>query len=218
MSKAYTEADLADQLDSDLTWRLRELSDLKSAIGSSQLNARSVLLRSLVTMLYAHWEGHIRFCANKYFEHVTLRKHRYDQLEKQLYINSFITRLDALHLRRVSVDERCQLISEVLESSQNRFSRINPSLIDTRSNLNTDVLKDLCLICGVDFSYFEIKTTFIDVILLKRRNSIAHGEETYIESGELDTLIAEVVGLMRAFKDAVQNKVYTKSYLRGVAA
>jgi hypothetical protein len=70
----------------------------------------------------------------------------------------------------------------------------------------------------VDFSYFELKTAFIDVILLKRRNSIAHGEETYIESGELDTLIAEVVGLMRAFKDAVQNKVYAKSYLRGVAA
>lgn len=213
MSKAYTEADLADQLDSDLTWRLRELSDLKTAIANSQRNARSVLLRSLVTVLYAHWEGHIRFCAIKYFEHVTLRRHRYDQLEKQLYINSFLARLDTLHLNRVGISERCLLISNILDSSQSRFSRINPSLIDTRSNLSSRVLRDLCQICAIDYSYFEGKITFIDVILLKRRNSIAHGEETYIDNDELDILIAEGVGLMRAFKDALQNKVYTRSYL-----
>lgn len=180
MSKARTEADLADHLDSDLTWRLRELSDLKAAISNSQPNARSVLLRSLVTMLYAHWEGHVRFCASKYFEHVTLRRHRYDQLEKQLYRNNLLARLDALHHSRVSVAERCRLISDVLESSEKRFSRINPSLIDTQSNLNSQVLKDLCLICAVDFSHFEAETAFIDVFLLKRRNSIAHGEEVYI--------------------------------------
>lgn len=215
MSKAYTSADLADQLDADLTWRVRELSDLKTAIARSQRNAQSVLLRSLVIMLYAHWEGHVRFCASKYFEHITLRKHRYDQLEKQLYINSFLSRLDVFHSSRGSVDERCQLISDVLDSSQKRFSRINPSLIDTRANLNTRVLKDLCQICSVDFTYFETKTAFIDVILLKRRNSIAHGQWTYIRSDEMDTLVKEGVGLMRAFKDSLQNKVYTTSYLAG---
>ena len=213
MSKAYTEDDLADQLDSDLTWRLRELSDLKVAIKNSQQNARSVLLRSLVTILYAHWEGHIRFCAQKYFEHVALRKYPYVRLERQLYVNRFLARLDALYRSRISVTERCQLISDVLDSSQERFSRISPSLIDTRSNLNSDVMKSLCQICAVDFSYFEAMTVFIDVILVKRRNSIAHGEETYIDSDELDDLIEVGVGLMRAFKDALQNKAYTKSYL-----
>lgn len=213
MSKAYTENDLADQLDSDLTWRLRELSDLKIAIKNSQPPARTVLLRSLVTILYAHWEGHIRFCAEKYFEHVALRKYPYDRLERQLYVNRFLAPLDAIYRRRLSVGERCRLISEVLDSRQERFSRVSPSLIDTRSNLNSDVLKDLCLICAVDFSYFEAKTVFIDVILLKRRNSVAHGEETHIYSDELDDLVEEGVGLMRAFKQALQNKVYAKSYL-----
>src|ERR1700730_12989375 len=213
MSKARTEAELADQLDSDLTWRLRELSDLKAAIANSQKNARSVLLRSLMTMLYAHWEGHIRFCANKYFEYVTLRKHQYNELEKQLYINNFLSRLDALHFSRANVEDRCRLISDVLNSLQNKFSRINPALIETKSNLNSHILKDICLICSIDFSHFQTKTIFIDVILLKRRNAIAHGEETFVDSNELDTLIEEGVGLMRSFKDALQNKVYTKSYL-----
>lgn len=213
MSKAYTDGNFADQLDSDLAWRLRELSDLKSAIAGTQRSAQSVLLRSLITMLYAHWEGHIRFCADKYFEYLTLRKLRHDQLERQLYINRFLGRFDTFYHSRVSIDDRCRLISEVLGSLGNRFSRINPALIDTRSNLNSCVLKDLCLICAVDFSYFETRKTFIDVILVKRRNSIAHGEETYVETGEMNTLIEEGIGLMRAFKDALQNKVYMRSYL-----
>jgi RiboL-PSP-HEPN len=122
-------------------------------------------------------------------------------------------RLDALHFSQANVEDRCRLISDVLNSSQNRFSRINPALIETKSNLNSNILKDICLICSIDFSYFQTKTIFIDVILLKRRNSIGHGEETCVDSNELDTLIAEGVGLMRSFKDALQNKVYTKSYL-----
>ena len=65
----------------------------------------------------------------------------------------------------------------------------------------------------MDFSYFEAKTAFIDVILLKRRNSIAHGEITYIKSDEMDDLVNEGVGLMRAFKDSLQNKVYMAAYL-----
>ena len=97
MSKAYTLVELADQLDADLTWRVKELSDLKTAIARSKQNAQSVLLRSLVTMLYAHWEGHIRFCASKYFQYITLRRHRFDQLETQLYINNFLSLLDGFH-------------------------------------------------------------------------------------------------------------------------
>jgi hypothetical protein len=100
-----------------------------------------------------------------------------------------------------------------MDCSHKRFSYISPSLIDTKSNLSSIVLKDLCIICAVDFSYFEARANFIDRILLKRRNSIAHGEETYIGSDELDTLIAECIGLMRAFKDGLRNKVYRKAYL-----
>jgi hypothetical protein len=37
----------------------------------------------------------------------------------------------------------------------------------------------------------------------------ASPRSAYIDNDELDILIAEGVGLMRAFKDALQNKVYT---------
>ena len=74
-------------------------------------------------------------------------------------------------------------------------------------------MKDICRICAVDASYFESKSSFIDVILLKRRNAIAHGEETYISYAELDDVISEGVALMRTFKDVLQNKIYSKTYM-----
>jgi hypothetical protein len=164
-------------------------------------------------MLYAHWEGHVRFCANKYFEHLTLKKLRFEELEVQLYVNRFLIRLDPARSNRGSFKIRSDLVTEILSSSRDRFSRINPSLVDTGSNLSTEVMKDLCLVCAVDSSFFEENRYFIDVILLRRRNSIAHGEEVFIEESEVDDLVATGIGLMRAFKDLLQNKVYTKAYL-----
>ena len=73
MSKPYTEADLSAILDTDLTWRRKELSDMKAAIRVADPTSKSPLLRAIITMSYAHWEGYVRTCANRYFQHLTLR-------------------------------------------------------------------------------------------------------------------------------------------------
>ena len=66
MSKPYSEADFSTQITQDRSWRLREISDLKTAIIRADDNLRRVLLRALITICYAHWEGYIRFAARKY--------------------------------------------------------------------------------------------------------------------------------------------------------
>lgn len=214
MSKAYTEDDLAFQTDADLTWRIRELSELKAATTTSGPVGRTVLLRALVAILYAHWEGHAKYCATKYFEFLTLRRLKYSELERQLYLNSFLKRLDALFGARTSVSQRCELAVEILGSEVKRFAWVDPSLIDTKSNLNSSVLRDLCVVCGLDYALFEPSETYIDVLLLKRRNSIAHGEDEQIHVDEMDGLVDQGIALMRLFKNSLQNKVFTKTYLR----
>ena len=212
MSKPYTEHDLSSIFDEDLIWRRKELSDIKSAIKAADKFSKPPLLRALVAMSYAHWEGYIRICANKYFEHLTIRKKPYVELERQFYVNSFLGRLDALHRSRVSLKERCKLINDILDGESARFSYLNPDLIDTRSNLNTDVIKDICIICGVDSNHFEENRIFLDVILLKRRNAIAHGEQEPIQLNEIDDFVAQILALMGHFRNLLENKVYTKGY------
>lgn len=212
MSKPYTENDFSSILDADLIWRRKELSDMKAAIKVADLPSKPVLLRAIIVMTYAHWEGYVRTCANRYFEHLTLRKKRFVELERQIYVNSILGRLDALHRGRVSLEERCKLINDILDGGNGRFSYLNPDLVDTRANLNTDVIKDICIICGVDSNHFEENRTFLDVLLLKRRNTIAHGQQEYIHVDEIDELVANILALMGFFRNLLENKVYTKAY------
>jgi hypothetical protein len=151
----------------DLIWRRKELSDMKAAIKGADSASKPVLMRALIAMSYAHWEGYVRTCANRYFERFTLRKRLFSEFERQIYVNTFLVRLDALYQNRVGLEARCKLINDILDGTNERFGYINPALIDTRSNLNTDVIKDICLICAVDSSHFESSRTFIDILVLK---------------------------------------------------
>lgn len=212
MIKPYTEQNLSDIFDADLIWRRKELSDLKSAIRTADGAAKPVLLRALITMSYAHWEGYVRLCANRYFEHLTLRKKPFTDFERQIYVNSHLVRLDALHQSRASLEARCKLINDILDGITARFAFINPELIDTKSNLNTDVIKEICIICNIDSSHFESNRTFLDILILKRRNAIAHGQQEFIQVDEVDGLISSVLSLMEHFRGLLENKVYLKTY------
>jgi hypothetical protein len=212
MSKPYTEQDLSAILDVDLIWRRKELSDMKAAIKSADVPAKPALLRALIAMSYAHWEGYVRTCANRYFEHLTLRKKPFAAFERQIYVNSFLTRLDGLRQGRAGLQARCALVNDILDGVSAKFSYIHPELIDTRSNLSSDVIRDICTICGIDSSHFDENQAFIDIILLKRRNAIAHGQQEFIREDEIDDLVARMLALMGAFRNLLENKVYTRAY------
>jgi hypothetical protein len=210
VSKPFSDEDLAFQLSRDLTWRIKEISDLKSAVLLSDSVARPALLRALVTVAYAHWEGHVKFSAQKYLTHVALRKITYSSLARQFLINDFLPKIAAISQR--SVKERGDFIDAILDGGKRRFVHINDNLVNTKSNLNFDVLFDICQVCGVDPSIFSEHQNFIDVILLKRRNSIAHGEDTFVGVEDLNTLTEQTIGLMRAFSNDLQAKAHLGHY------
>lgn len=212
MSKPYSEADFSAQITEDRNWRMKEISDLKVAIRRGDENLQRVLLRALVAICYAHWEGYVRFSARKYLEHVALRRFQYRKLNKQFFQNYFLPRLAALSTSRSGIAERCALIDEILNSSDHRFSRINEDLINTKANLSFDVFTDICLVCGVPVHPFAEMSTFIDIVLLKRRNAIAHGEDTLVAPDDLDYITNHTVALMRTFGDALENHVVLQTY------
>lgn len=213
MSKPYTETDFSAQITVDRNWRIKEVSDLKAAIKRGDANLQRVLLRALVAISYAHWEGYVRFSAKKYLEHVALRRYHYRELNEQFLNNFFLPRLAALSTSRTSITERCALIEEILSSPDRRFNRVNEDLINTKANLNFEVFTDICLVCNVPTHLFADKATFIDVVLLKRRNAIAHGEDTLVSIKELDEITNDTIGLMRAFGDALENHAYLRTYM-----
>lgn len=212
MSKPYSQADFSAQITEDRNWQIKEISDLKAAILRSDSNLQRVLLRALVAICYAHWEGYVRFSARKYFEHIALRRFQYVELNRQFLRNHFLPRLAILSTSKTGIAERCSLIDEILSSADRRFGRISEDLINTKANLNFNVISDICLICGVDVKPFADRSTFIDVYLLKRRNAIAHGEDALVSVDDLELVTNETVTLMRAFGDALENGVVLETY------
>lgn len=212
MSKPYTEANFSAQITEDRNWRIKEISDLKSAIMRGDEGMRRVLLRALVAICYAHWEGYVRFSAKKYLEHVALRRFQYRDLDRQFFRNYFLPRLATLSTSKTNITERCALVDEILNASDRRFSQVNDDLINTKANLNFAVFTDICLVCGVFEEAFADKATFIDVVLLKRRNAIAHGEDTFVALNDLDTIASDTIGLIRAFGDELENRVVLQTY------
>lgn len=212
MTKPFSEFDLASQLTQGRTWRIREISDLRTTILRADKIGQRVLLRALVAICYAHWEGYVRFAAVKYLEHIALRKMPYSSLGRQFYKNYFLPRLAALSSSKTSLEERCNLVDQILDSSANRFSRVNEELVNTQSNLNYSVFCDICLICGVPYDSYHEKKLFIDVILLKRRNAIAHGEETFVDVKDLETITQTTIELIREFGDSLENQAALKAY------
>jgi hypothetical protein len=86
-------------------------------------------------------------------------------------------------------------------------------LINTGSNLKFSVLQDICTVCGLNSAKFSSEEDFIDRILLKRRNAIAHGDGAEVAIGEVDDVIQRTIGLMRLFKNELENTIYSKGYL-----
>lgn len=106
------------------------------------------------------------------------------------------------------------MIDEILDSEGSRFSRVNTDLINTKSNLNFEVFSDICIVCGLDPRSFETSSGFIDVLLLKRRNSIAHGEETFVELDDLDRIADDTISLIRSFGDQLENRAVLQEFKR----
>ena len=208
----YTQEHFSSDIDGDRTWRFREISDLKSLVKFNEPRRSASLLRALVAICYAHWEGYVRFSARKYLEYIAVRKLQFSELDRQFLRNYFLPRLSALTNSKTSLSERCKLVDDILSASDQRFSKINKDLISTKSNLNSDVLRDICLVCGIDYRLFEAKAHFIDVFLLKRRNEIAHGEDTFVGVTDIEQLVEETYAIIRAFGNALENRIYEESY------
>lgn len=213
MSKICTLDDLSDGLNQQLAWRKKELSDLKSLLDLSPSNTsrRSVLLRSAITILYAHWEGFIKEASSIYLEYVSRQGLRYNQLT-----NNFIALAFKNQLKLIEETQKPCTYTEALNFITSRLdehSRLPyEDVIRTESNLSSSVLKEITCILGLDYSFYELKQELIDTKLLRQRNAVAHGEYLSIEMEGYSDLHKEVIGMMDEFKTQVENHACQRSY------
>ena len=181
--KIRTINNLQDAIDSEMAWRKKELSALKSNIQSSRSFAKETALRAGIALLYAHWEGAIKNIAYYYLVYVSFQKVPYNKLK-----NNFLAVTLKQKLLQFEGTNKTTLqtaiINSIFEISNEPFQIPTEKIISTNSNLNSAIFKEIMCTIGLKTDYYEQSYKIIDEVLLNMRNNIAHGER--LENIDLD--------------------------------
>lgn len=210
MPQLRTAEEFTAFITSDLTWRIREISDIRSTAATASLPR--AILRASVPLMYAHWEGHVSVVSRAYLDFLALRRLRYSNLKQSFRLNAFFATIRRMTQARASYLEQVAFLSNVVDSGESQLRTVDGDILSTRSNLNSAVLQDLCCFLSLDITQFESDFDFLDKILLYRRNNIAHGQFIEIDIDTLRDMSERVIEMMRKFNNLVDNEVNLQGY------
>ena len=207
-----TLSDLQDNIDEDYTWRIKELDDFKGALTQAKPEVQKSLIRSGITLLYAHWEGFIKNVAGHYYNYVSLKKLYHREL-KENYVALCLRKAlnELLDSKKIVLQTKSV---EFLLSEIDKRAQFPSDLPLKTSNLTYDVFEDYCLILGLDISHFELKKQFIDKKLVENRNTIAHGKYLLVDMDTFIDIYDITLELLRTVKDNVENSAVLENYKR----
>lgn len=206
-----TVEELSDHIAADLIWRKKELTVLKNLLRSAQPDGKTALLRSLVALLYAHWEGFIKSTSQRYLEYLSNRRLPYRDLTSNFIALSLEGRFRASLLQR-SLSPIIELVDFLRFSLETRSAIPYKEGVEAESNLSSRVLHDITITLGIDYAPFETKSVLIDERLLNTRNRIAHGEYLIIDEDGALELAKEIQSMMEHFRNLVENTVVLGEY------
>lgn len=212
--KIRTKEEFQDAIDSETSWRKKELSAINSNISSARKFSKNTALRAGIAMLYAHWEGLVKNVASYYLEHVSFQNLTYSELQTNFLAISIKEELKLFDSSNKSTIHN-QIVNSI-KSKQNEKTKIPyENIIKTNSNLDSQIFVEIMETIGLDYSQYQTSFNMIDEVLLKMRNKIAHGER--LESISLDQerfeeIYSVMIGIMNQFVSQVTNAVYLEEY------
>ena len=207
-----TKEDFVDLIDKEIVWRKKELSYLKGNIKENSPYFKTHL-RSGVVLLYAHWEGFVKNACELYLTYIKFQRLTYTELSENLIALSLKQNLTSFEQTNKSTIH-CQIVDFILNRLDERASIPNNNVIKTGSNLNSNILLEILTTVGIDYTDYELKNNLIDSILLKNRNSIAHGEYVELDELNFNELFVEILWMMDDIKTKLTNSIVLETYKR----
>ena len=205
--------ELNEHLDTELAWRKKELTTLMFLINGLRSHQKEPVLRAMVCMLYAHWEGFVKFAATSYVSFVDTRRFSYDQLAANFVALGLRGRITQAGLSNQSAI-RTELTAYLMSDLSDR-ARLNPDqAISTEANLNLRVLRNILSMLGIDDSNYLTKGLLIDETLLGTRNGVAHGRDISIDEVSYVNLHTEIIALIEQIRNDVENAAVLGTYRR----
>lgn len=212
MAKIRTVTQLQEALDTEMGWRIKEISAFKIATKTDTSN-RKAFVRAGVALVYAHWEGFIKTASESYLNFVGNQGHVYRDLKTCFAVFGLKGKLALLGNSRKS-KTNIEALDFIMGELKNPARMNMASAIDTESNLTSKVFANIAMSLDISTTEYETKFNLIDESLVNRRNKVAHGD--YLDLGAEDflTLADDVLGMMRNYKTDLENAASLATYRR----
>ncbi|MBE9110608.1 hypothetical protein IQ273_14400 [Nodosilinea sp. LEGE 07298] len=155
--------------------RRRELFTFSQLLKAKRKHELNIICRSSIVIAYANWEGFVKEAATAYVDYVACKSLVFSRLSPNF--QAIACRAMLLDASRASkrITPHLQVVTQFVSNSS-KIVQINPhSAIDTESNLNSEVLENICITVGIDYhKQWSTWGPFVDE-LVKTRCAIAHG-------------------------------------------
>jgi hypothetical protein len=212
-------------LDEQFGWRKREITTLSMALKSARQHQQDVFFRSGVVLLYAHWEGLIRFCAKAYLVYVINQGSNFKTLQPCFLffaVKSEIENSGKVNLLNFELfDKTRKMFTTPLDAKFN----IDPEpYISTKENQNLNASEFRLLIGKLGLRYlpqYELREKLIDEKLMHYRNTVAHGGTLHGEISDpvetFELLVDKILDSLRLLRDQLTEGVSKKLFLASLA-
>ena len=214
-------------MEESLSWRANEIVALKNLLREGN---HAPVVKTLVVMLYAHFEGFFKDCLECYIKYIN---------STNLILNQFNDTIVAASLSREyaafeDMNRKCRELTTIPPTEDylhryhrrieltkkfntdylNKKIRINENIINTKSNLDYATVQENMYILGLDYNYFSGRQTIITK-LVKLRNAVAHGsQKAPISFFEYEEMEKSISGIMEELIVYLFEFCHEKRYLR----
>lgn len=211
--KIRSENELEDCIDKEYSWRRKELTNFKNTTFTSRKALKNTFAKMLIVLLYSHWEGFIKQTAIAYCEFLNSKGIKYCDLEDNFKVYCILNNFEGNNFPYKKFSSYIGVIAILNNHLDDKLKIDAERYINTQSNLNSDVLRDIIQKIGFNYADYELKANLIDNTFLVLRNAIAHGEYREVNEETVKELYKEIINLIECFKNQVLNSVSCRSYL-----
>lgn len=220
--------EIRTEMEEELTWRSKEIVFLQNVMNNiTKEEEREKYRKSLIVMLYSHFEGFCKTCLLIYVKAINdlgiIRKQANDSL--------VASSMEGVFNGYDDLDRKCKIFRRKLpdDSKLHRFYRrtdlilqfnefleeklvIEDNVINTESNLHYIILKKNLFKLGIDSQDFDKYESSIES-LVNKRNSIAHGSEKFgITKDEYTKIYNDIKEIMNNIIKILMNNLQDESF------
>lgn len=229
-----TAADARAEMETDLAWRQEEIRFLQNQVSNlTRTEEKDRFRRSLVLLLYAHFEGYCKFALTLYVSVVNRAGICCRDANEAIAASTLADVLAALRnpsskcndFRRALPDDAAlhlfarerEFVAQLAKFDA-RVVRLPDSVVNTESNLWPIVLRKNLFRLGLDLATFERVEGDISR-LLNTRNTISHGQtRAGLTEPVYDALRNAAYQIMQEITVSVTEAVDRQLYRRPAAA